>query len=272
MSLERYSNSRSCRLYSDIFMLHTLNPIEHVYTVYDLVYKTRDTLVVGGYSDGRLAGYLLAYRPRGDLVYAYAWRAPPSLLRLAGDIVCRADRLVLQLSKGLNPSGYVDTLSRCGFACTRRRFVDMAVLSPEEFKPFHSGGLEVVELDESWAEEYSELEKPRRGVSVEEARRILSSLRCVGAVVDGRLAGVACLCAQTMLAWVICNVYTHPSHRGRGVAKTLTSVLVERALAAGAKPLLHVEAGNRIAFRVYARLGFRAVAAREWLFCEKKHS
>jgi len=52
-------------------------------------------------------------------------------------------------------------------------------------------------------------------------------------------------------------VFTHPDHRGRGLARQLCSVLLAQARAAGAKvAYLQVDGANHPARAVYHRMGF----------------
>jgi len=55
----------------------------------------------------------------------------------------------------------------------------------------------------------------------------------------------------------ISAVCTHPAHLGRGYANQLLRHQVERILAAGRTPFLHVMEDNTRAFDLYQRLGFQ---------------
>ena len=51
-------------------------------------------------------------------------------------------------------------------------------------------------------------------------------------------------------------VCTHPDHRGKGYAKTLSGVIIEDIIRRGEKPFLHVMVHNVAAFKLYEKLGF----------------
>ncbi len=51
-------------------------------------------------------------------------------------------------------------------------------------------------------------------------------------------------------------VCTHPDHRGKGYAKTLSGVVIEEIIERGDVPFLNVMAHNTIAFNLYNKLGF----------------
>ena len=55
----------------------------------------------------------------------------------------------------------------------------------------------------------------------------------------------------------VSGICTHPEARGRGLAKKLTLKLVQRQLARGEMPFLHVLRHNTAARALYAELGFR---------------
>jgi len=76
---------------------------------------------------------------------------------------------------------------------------------------------------------------------------------------DGRIVGNASLMRnQARLdTWVVGNVGTHPSFRGRGIATALVSACMRYVAArGGARVALEVSQSNAAAMRVYQRLGF----------------
>lgn len=102
-------------------------------------------------------------------------------------------------------------------------------------------------------------------MSSSDAAEILMSLNCYGAYVGDILASIACTYVRMPEVWLIGNVYTRPSYRGRGLAKAVTSTVTARALVCSTKPFLHVEKNNRPAIRLYARLGYKALRIRPWI-------
>jgi predicted GNAT family acetyltransferase len=55
----------------------------------------------------------------------------------------------------------------------------------------------------------------------------------------------------------VSGVCTHPSARGRGLAKALSAHVAQRILDRGESPYLHAYAQNKPAIRLYESLGFR---------------
>jgi predicted GNAT family acetyltransferase len=55
----------------------------------------------------------------------------------------------------------------------------------------------------------------------------------------------------------ISGVCTHPDHQGRGHAKRLMQKVIQRQLARGEIPFLHVMSANQAAHDFYLRMGFR---------------
>jgi predicted GNAT family acetyltransferase len=51
-------------------------------------------------------------------------------------------------------------------------------------------------------------------------------------------------------------VCTHPDVQGRGYARDLIRLVINRMLRAGQTPILHVESANRRAIDLYRTLGF----------------
>jgi len=52
-------------------------------------------------------------------------------------------------------------------------------------------------------------------------------------------------------------VCTHPDHRGKGYAKTLSGVIIEEIIERGETPFLNVMTHNVPAFKLYEKLGFQ---------------
>ena len=80
----------------------------------------------------------------------------------------------------------------------------------------------------------------------------------VGVVEAGRLIAMAGerMAAGTLVE--ISAVCTRPECQGRGLARRLMELLIQRQLRAGALPFLHVMADNHRARDIYRRMGFQA--------------
>jgi len=63
-------------------------------------------------------------------------------------------------------------------------------------------------------------------------------------------------------------IATHPEGRGRGLARSLTYCLANRAFARGETPFLHVRVDNTSAVSVYRRLGFE-IRRKIWVLWRK---
>ena len=91
-------------------------------------------------------------------------------------------------------------------------------------------------------------------------RMAQSPVPYVGWVVRQRDSGTTIACGQTATEGDmvgVYDVYTHPDHRGRGLARQLCSTLLAGARAAGARvAYLQVDAANAPARAIYHRLGF----------------
>ena len=132
------------------------------------------------------------------------------------------------------------------------------VLAPDAEPPgAASDGLAVDtvrELDERDVEAMLELVQLTQPGPFERNTVVLGDY--VGVVEHGRLVAMAGARLRLPGYTEISAVCTHPDVRGRGLASQLTGLLVERIVARGEVPILHVTHDNP-ARRVYERLGFR---------------
>jgi GNAT superfamily N-acetyltransferase len=73
---------------------------------------------------------------------------------------------------------------------------------------------------------------------------------------DGAIAACGQVATESDMVGLY-DVFTHPDHRGRGLARQLCCALLARARAAGAKlAYLQVDGANHPARAVYHRMGF----------------
>lgn len=184
----------------------------------------------------------LRYRPEVSPFAACRDDAPDSLAALAALVPETGVLVLLQAGETPVPTGCEVHLAARG--------VQM-LLSDLRPRPLEHAA---VDLDETDAEEMlalASLTKP--GPFLPGTRRLG---RFVGIRIDGRLAAMA---GERMRPgdWTeVSAVCTHPDFRGRGLAAQLSSVVVDRILARGEKPLLHAFADNHQAIRLYEALGF----------------
>ena len=253
---------------TSLFRLYHTNPFTHIYIVYDMTYypdRTKAVLLVD--DENNVVGYVMAYYS-GNKTFMHAWNTGANTLGMFLGRLYGVDSIVLQLHGSSTDSveDFARVLGSYGFSVEIVYYLDMAITSSSPFKPYYAPRVKVVRLGREHAIDYVDLEASRgRTVSVSDARGILESLRCYGAYVDSVLASIACTYIRMPEAWLIGNVYTRPTHRGRGLAKTVTSTVTAQALNCGAKPFLHVEESNRVAIHVYERLGYKTLKARPWI-------
>jgi ribosomal protein S18 acetylase RimI-like enzyme len=74
---------------------------------------------------------------------------------------------------------------------------------------------------------------------------------------SGRLIAMAGERSQAGGYREISGVCTHPDHQGRGLARRLVALLLQRQLARAETPFLHVMTDNERAHALYLRMGFR---------------
>jgi ribosomal protein S18 acetylase RimI-like enzyme len=74
----------------------------------------------------------------------------------------------------------------------------------------------------------------------------------------------------TVWRYLIANVATHPTYRGRGIAGKLTQKGIEHARTQGVSAVwLQVRDDNPVAYQIYLRLGFKEMARRtNWIEAE----
>lgn len=80
--------------------------------------------------------------------------------------------------------------------------------------------------------------------------------RFIGARINGRLAAMAGERMRFPGYTEVSGVCTHPDFRGRGLAKTLSSVIANAIQQRGEQPFLHAWTSNQAAIALYERLGF----------------
>lgn len=78
-----------------------------------------------------------------------------------------------------------------------------------------------------------------------------------GCFEDGRLVAMAGERTTAGIYRELSGVCTHPDRQGRGYAKRLMHKVIQRQLARGEVPFLHVMSANQAAHDLYLRMGFR---------------
>jgi len=240
--------------------LYSSDPLSHAYLLYDLIYELKCTDVHFCLREGKLIGYVLVWRG-ASVVGVHVWGEVEPLLHA----LPRGEKAVFQLHSSGHLHKVLRVLENCNLQV--RHFLDM-VADESSFSPYYEEL--ATRLCESIAEhvlEYAKL-KESEGIKLplEAAKSKLRKWRYYGVFVDGKLVSVACAYVRLPEVWIIGDVYTHPSYRGRGYAKIATSAITRDAVVSGAKAYLHVEENNAPAIRVYEKLGYKVLRKRPWVF------
>jgi predicted GNAT family acetyltransferase len=101
--------------------------------------------------------------------------------------------------------------------------------------------------------------------AVLEAQRLLTMNTAIGIYDVGLLVARATSHVQLPEAWAIGGVFTEPDYRGRGLATSMTSALVQEALRHTNRVVLFVRSDNAPANHLYKKIGFKNIAKRTWL-------
>ncbi len=249
------------------------DPATHTYLLYDLVYEPENTVAKIVLEGLEVLGYVLEWC-RGSLCAIHVWGRVPRELVEEFLTTLSARRLYVHVHEPSLEEEVSRIVERAwgGGRCWSSRFVDM-VVNRELFKPFSERVSAVVRLLDSRRDldQFVEMKRVQgRAMTRSEAESWLSTRVYVGAFVNGVLASMAGAVARVRDAWIVADVFTRPEHRGKGFATAVTSELTRLGLDSGVKWLaLHVEEGNRIAMRIYEKLGYRRVRSKLWIMCEK---
>jgi GNAT superfamily N-acetyltransferase len=253
-------------LWRSLTRLYRADPLRHFYIIYDMVYDLDSIEACFSHSQRGVEGYVFTWVSPGGEASIHVWGEPRGLEEcLRAQVERRAGRLgVVQVHTPAWLGVVEAALSAAGLGYEVKRYIDMAV-GEGEFRPVNPGL--AVRLDPERHLDLFLRAMERRGRRLGEggARLLLERLRYYGVILDGELVSYAARCLSTPEVWLVCDVYTEPEYRGRGLAKAATSAVTRDAIASGARALLHVEEGNEPALRVYRALGYRRLATRPWL-------
>jgi len=98
------------------------------------------------------------------------------------------------------------------------------------------------------------------GIPVEVVRRAVENSLCIGALVEGDLAGFARVVTDRATFAYLADVFVLPEHRGNGLSRRLVEGLLAHPDLAGLRRVLLV---TRDAHGLYAKLGFTGLVAPE---------
>jgi ribosomal protein S18 acetylase RimI-like enzyme len=242
------------------------DPLPHAFALYDLDHFPERARWISLQRDGQLHSYLLI------------WYGEPSAPYVQWVGTGAPDLLVPYLPKGpfvaLVPVEVAPLVERARKATgsypvevLRRPRTAGAVPGGRERTDAGAVFRRLAPTDVPLLERFADLHDGERYLRAL-ARVDLTRERVHGAISPDRPARLLS-CARTVLElpglWFIGGVYTDPSHRRRGLARSVVGQLVEVAREQGADSALQVRADNEAALRVYTHLGFRREYTRVWI-------
>ncbi len=252
-------------LWRAIVELYRSDPLTHCYLMYDLIYELENTDAVFRVGSSGIEAYVLVwYGPRVCGIHLWGYdtdllkrvelpRDIPTFIHLYTDDRRYAEKIAEIVE---DDHIYVKAME----------FYDM-VVDEESFEPYNPGAAR--RLVEEDLDAFLEIKRVQgREVDRERARKAITRGRYYGVYVDGKLVAIAGRYIVLPEVWVIGDVYVRPEYRGRGYGKVVTSAITKDAIASGATALLHVDAENSPAIRLYHRLGYRILRKRIWLYVE----
>jgi GNAT superfamily N-acetyltransferase len=255
-------------VYRSIVSLYYWNPLDHAYLLYDLLY---DLDSIGLYLDidegSGIKSYMLVWRGPGH-VAIHLWRYCECFGGLLERHLRGAGEVVIQLYRPGDLWRVTGLLEGLGVGFRVVWYLDM-IVDENGFRPYNPEG--AVRLRPGLHTEQCMELKGVQGsrLAREEAERILGRQRYYGVFSGSKLVSMAGRYIALPEVWVIGDVFTHPEYRGLGYAKTVTSAVTRDAVASGAKAYLHVERENKVAVRIYEKLGYRILRERPWIFISR---
>ncbi len=250
-----------------LFTLYQRNPLFHCYLVYDIVYKRDSIDLVALYEGPKVLGYALLWTGY-DVTAIHLWGRWEKLLDLL-ELRRPVGTLYAHLYNWdkSSPELVKEFLEEHGYKVVEESiYLDM-VLREEWFQPFFLGS--VTRLRPVHATLFARAQRAQgRRISEEEAKALLEEQRCYGVIENGRIVSMACRYLMLPEIGCIGGVYTEPLYRGRGYARAVTSAISRDIVQSGAIAMLHVEAGNVPAIRVYRRLGYQVAGQKLWLIAK----
>lgn len=221
----------------------------HIFTIYDLRYMRDKTEVWAAFENEEVCGYLFEFDKR--IVHTHG--TVESVAKLLGRIDLDEPVFVIEprhlaaVKEFFRPIEPTDPWSR-GKITTYL----VAKANAKTFKPLirhrvkRLGTEDLNEVLECFGEEWEERVENaiRRGVVFGAFEKdSLASLATAPEIIDNMA--------------LIRGVYTVPSLRGRGLATSASSALVEELISLGKEAVLWVAKANVSARRVYGKLGFK---------------
>lgn len=236
-------------------------PVRFAYLIYDIIYYPEFTEAYLNVVGNDVVGFILIFSGlRCTAIHVVGnVNDPVNYVPTSRclDVQIEAEPgLISQLANHLMRRGLVE----------QHRYLTM-VCSSNSFREFQvSGGYVVRRVTIGDVKEFIKL-KNEQGTPISNTEATLRLLsphwHYYGAFINGELVSMAGTYLKLPEIWVIGDVYTTPGHRGRGLAKAVTSAVTRDALNSGATAMLHVDEENQPAVLAYRRIGY--VATQEFV-------
>lgn len=236
---------------------YLMDPIRYAYLYYDIVYYPELTEAYLNTVGNEIIGYLLIYRGLPRTAVHIVGNVPTSILEeiplnTGLDIHIEAEpKYVNYVINELTKRGTITRLRALTMVCWGNSF--------REFKT-HEGLVRRLLIND--VKELLRV-KELQGARISEVEALLRLAsphwHYYGLFINNELVSIATAYLKLPEVWVVSDVFTVPSHRGRGFAKAVTSAVTRDAINSGATAMLHVLEDNEPAIRGYRRLGYVTV-------------
>jgi GNAT superfamily N-acetyltransferase len=145
------------------------------------------------------------------------------------------------------------------FALTRPQMMVRMSVTPATFEPVNGHAFRLSAADVSRVNRLYSIEG---GVTAYREKHLEDGVY-YGVMLGGQLVSIAGthVVSRAERIAVVGNVFTHPRHRGHGLATFTTSAATQELLAYCDLVALTVEAANDPAIRIYTKLGYRGVCS-----------
>ena len=233
---------------AEFFRFLYRDKVLHIFTIYDLQCERDKTKVWVAFKNNRICGYLFEFNKR--IVHTHG--AAESLTKLLHRVDLDELTIIIEpqhlttVKKFFTPVEPTDPSSR-------GKITTYLVMksSAQTFKPSIKHRVKRLRSED--------LSDVLKHLGKEWKERVEKAIRrgfAFGAYHKGLLASVATVPEIIDNIALIRGVYTVPSLRGRGLATTASSALVEELIKLGKEVVLWVAKDNKPARKVYEKIGF----------------
>lgn len=249
---------------TDLYKQDSLPP--HCYTIYDMLYYLESIDFQARIRGDAIQSYVLVWKRDPDYCSLHLWNTDFELFSMM-EIPQQAKVVLVQLynEKPGNAEEVADHLRSRGYKRVEKTLFHDMVCDSISFKPY-SGETLAVKLGSEHIELLLDL-KASAGekVSIERIVELLRDSLSYGVVVNSMLVSTAFAYLRLPEIYIIGDVFTRPEYRRKGYAKAVVSAVTRRAIETGAIAVLHVNALNEPAIRVYKSLGYSVIRTRSWI-------